>query len=29
MLQEPRFDPWTALGGEPDLFVRKFLAAGG
>ena len=29
MLQEPRFDPWAALGGEPHLFVRRFLAAGG
>ena len=29
MLEEPRFDPWAALGGEPDLFVRRFVAAGG
>ena len=29
MLQEPRFDPWAALGATPHLFVRRFLAAGG
>ena len=29
MLQEPRFDPWAALGAKPHLFVRRFLAAGG
>jgi len=25
MLEEPRFDPWAALGGEPQLFVRRSL----
>eukprot|EP01052_Picozoa_sp_SAG31_P070215 SAG31_NODE_29060_length_401_cov_1.056291_1_plen_34_part_10 len=25
MLQEPRFDPWAALGAKPELFVRRFL----
>ena len=27
VLQEPRFDPWAALSGELQLFVRPFLAS--